>query len=72
MNLIDTLLGAITDAVMIVLDKLRKGQRGDCLICKQLQNQYYGDTGISYTLGRVNMGSCDFSDRYFKQLQFNT
>lgn len=48
---------------MIVLDKLRKAHGDKCPLCEQLKNQYYGPSGISYTLGRVNIGSCDFSDR---------
>lgn len=55
--------GAITDASMIVLSKLRNAQTGDCPLCQKLQDQYYGNTGISYTLGRVPIASCDFSDR---------
>ncbi|KAI6190347.1 Glucosylceramidase [Aphelenchoides bicaudatus] len=64
--------GAITDAAMIVLDKLRKSQKdsNDCKICKQLTNQYYGPNGISYTLGRVNLGSLCLNSNTTKLLFF--
>ena len=28
-----------------------------------LLSSYYGPTGLDYTLGRLNMGGCDFSTR---------
>lgn len=60
-------LGAVTDAAMITLHKLRERNNGNCAICQKLQDQYYGDSGISYTLGRIPIASCDFSDRGFKR-----
>jgi len=62
--------GAITDASMIVLDRLRKVQNVSCPLCELLQNQYYGQNdGISYNLGRINIASCDFSDREYSYLE---
>merc|ERR1719253_429008 len=47
--------GAFTDAVAYNYQGLSQATK------KHVIEQYFGPEGIGYTMGRVNMGSCDFS-----------
>ncbi|KAI6216724.1 Glucosylceramidase [Aphelenchoides fujianensis] len=49
---------AITDSAMVVL---KRAAKADSKLADQLRAQYYGKTGIEYSLGRVPIASCDFS-----------
>lgn len=47
--------GAFTDAVAFNKQKLSPQMQ------EQFIESYFGETGAGYTMGRVNMGACDFS-----------
>lgn len=51
--------GAFTDAVGINLKKLPANMQDDIL------KSYYSKQGIGYTIGRIPMASCDFSERTY-------
>jgi glucosylceramidase len=51
--------GAFTDSTGINLKSLKPET------AKLLIEQYYGDNGIQYTIGRVPIASCDFSTRQY-------
>ena len=49
--------GALTDAAAITLGKMASSEK--------ILAQYYGPTGAEYSLGRVPVGSCDFSTHIY-------
>ncbi|KAI6239653.1 Glucosylceramidase [Aphelenchoides fujianensis] len=51
--------GAFTDAFGVNMNRLTPDARN------LLLQQYYGENGIGYTLGRVPIASCDFSTRIY-------
>lgn len=57
---IDGFGGAVTDAVASVLDKAPAGVRGEIL------NRYFGEDGIGYSLVRIPLDSCDFSETMYE------
>ena len=51
--------GAFTDAATINIKSLSKGAQ------QNLVKSYFSDNGIGYTIGRIPMASCDFSESVY-------
>ncbi|KAI6212645.1 Glucosylceramidase [Aphelenchoides besseyi] len=54
--------GAITDSVVIVRNQLMAANES---MAELLHQQYYGPSGLGYNIGRVPLGSADFSARAY-------
>ena len=51
--------GAFTDAATITMNSLSADARGNLI------KSYFDQNGIEYTIGRIPMASCDFSERIY-------
>jgi glucosylceramidase len=51
--------GAFTEAAAVIFKKLSPDQQ------EELLNLYFGKDGIGYTVGRVHINSCDFSEKNY-------
>ncbi|KAI6186233.1 Glucosylceramidase [Aphelenchoides besseyi] len=51
--------GATTDAVVVVRNQL---MAANASMAELLHQQYYGPKGLGYSISRVPLGSCDFSE----------